>query len=124
MDVSGSHQLDLSHNIKKKSLDRFGAVVGREVTHELGHTLKEEHVKEYAAAVNKNTTDGLPAAAAAVPTPAPAPPRAPKVDPTKVPGYCGPCYGAELRPGQCCNTVSLAMGGSGAQPDARWTRGS
>jgi len=45
MAVSGSHQLDLSHNIKKKSLDGFGAVVGREVTHELGHTLKE-HVKE------------------------------------------------------------------------------
>lgn len=25
-------------------------------------------------------------------------------DPTKRPGYCGSCYGAEERPGQCCNT--------------------
>jgi hypothetical protein len=25
-------------------------------------------------------------------------------DKTKLPGYCGPCYGAEDAPGQCCNT--------------------
>src|SRR5690242_13777233 len=28
----------------------------------------------------------------------------PKVDITKQPGYCGTCYGAEMRPNQCCNS--------------------
>lgn len=27
-------------------------------------------------------------------------------DPTKVPGYCGSCYGAQSRQGQCCNTCA------------------
>jgi hypothetical protein len=26
------------------------------------------------------------------------------VSKTKLPGYCGSCYGAEEHPGQCCNT--------------------
>ena len=33
MDVSGSHQLDVSHNIKKKPLDQYGNPIGQEVTH-------------------------------------------------------------------------------------------
>lgn len=93
MDVSGSHQLDLSHHIHKRPLDRFGEVIGQEVKHELGDTLKEAHVKEYAQAVNANLTAGQ----TPVPSPEPltTPPTPPAVDPTKVPGYCGPCYGSE-----------------------------
>jgi hypothetical protein len=102
MDVSGSHQLDVSHHIIKKPLDRFGEVIGAEVKHELSESLplKEGDVKAYAAAVAANATAGHVTPPTSV-TPSPAPP---KVDPTKVPGYCGACYGAELRPGQCCNT--------------------
>lgn len=114
MDVSGSHQLDVSHHIQKRPIDKFGEVVGAEEKHELGHTLKEEHVKEYAAAVQRNATaaEGEGGAAAPAsgtdasgrPLPTRPPPAVPKVDPTKVPGYCGPCYGAETQPNQCCNT--------------------
>ena len=104
MDVSGSHQLDVSHHIVKKPLDKYGEVIGQEVKHELGATLKEEHVKEYTAALQKNITEN----GMAPPTPPQpaqtAPPPPPKFDPTKQPGYCGSCYGAEFRPGQCCNT--------------------
>jgi hypothetical protein len=95
MDVSGSHQLDVSHHIIKKPLDKYGAVVGEEIKHELGNTLQEKDVKDYAAAVQSNSTDS---------TPPPPPPPVVVIDPTKVPGYCGSCYGAELHPGQCCNT--------------------
>jgi len=96
MDVAGAHQLDVDHHIIKRPLDKFGNVIGQGEKHELGHTLKEEDVKEYAAKLNNS--DGAP------PPPPPEPVTPPKFDPTKVPGYCGPCYGAELRPGQCCNT--------------------
>ena len=68
MDVSGSHQLDVSHHIIKKPLDRFGAVVGDEIKHELGPSLSETQ-----AVVN----DTMPLEQT-------------KTDPTKVPGYCGP----------------------------------
>ncbi len=33
MDVSGSHQLDVSHHIKKKSLDKAGNPLGDEIKH-------------------------------------------------------------------------------------------
>jgi hypothetical protein len=93
------------HDMYKKPLDRFGEVIGAEVKHELGHTLKEEHVKEYVAAVQKNMTHNNMPQPAAPPTPSPQSiPVVPKVDPTKAPGYCGPCYGCDMRPGQCCNT--------------------
>jgi len=88
MDVSGSHQLDVSHHIVKTPLDKFGAVVGQEVKHELGNTLQEKDVKEYAAARN-NSDNTQP------PPPPPVPVVIPAVDPTKQPGYCGSCYGAE-----------------------------
>jgi hypothetical protein len=81
MDVSGSHQLDVSHNIRKKSLDPSGAAIGPEVKHQLGHTMNEGDVIGQ---------QGLK------------PP--PLKDPTKEKGYCGPCYGAEEAVGQCCNT--------------------
>jgi hypothetical protein len=103
MDVSGSHQLDVGHHVNKKALDRFGSVVGDEVKHELGTTLSEQQVKEYKAAAALNATGGTPAPAQPAPTVV-IPPVVAKLDPTKVPGYCGPCYGAELGPGQCCNT--------------------
>jgi hypothetical protein len=75
MDVSGSHQLDVSHNIKKQVLDKYGMVAGAEQPHELGSS-------------KAGAKDG---AAAAPPVPA-------KPDPTKQPGYCGECYGAEAKP--------------------------
>lgn len=102
MDVSGSHQLDVSAHLKKIPLDRFGAVVGGEELHQLGGALKEEHIKQYAQAVQKNATEGG-SQPAATPQPTPSPPP-PTPDPTKQPGYCGSCYGCEQRPGQCCNT--------------------
>lgn len=84
MDVSGSHQLDVSHHIKKKPLDRFGEVIGAEVKHELSAQLSEADAKVYAAAKANGTAGATPITPLA--TPAPAPPR---VDPTKQPGYCG-----------------------------------
>lgn len=81
MDVSGEHQLDVHHNIKKKPLDPFGNPKGVEINHVLGHTMKEGEV---------------------IDTPGQKP--GSKPDPTKEPGYCGKCYGAEQTPGQCCNT--------------------
>jgi len=44
MDVSGSHQLDVTHHISKKSLDKSGQPLGVEVKQELGHSLKENEV--------------------------------------------------------------------------------
>ena len=35
MDVSGSHQLDISHHIKKKSIDKFGKDASGEIKHGL-----------------------------------------------------------------------------------------
>jgi len=94
MDVSGSHQLDVSHHIKKKPIDKNGLPVGLEQKHELGHVLTEADIKA------QNET--AKAAAAALAAGAPPPPA--KIDPTKVAGYCGPCYGAEQTQGECCNT--------------------
>ena len=31
-------------------------------------------------------------------------------DPTKAPGYCGSCYGAQSKEGQCCNTCAEVRG--------------
>lgn len=86
MDVSGSHQLDVSHHIKKKPLDRFGEVIGAEVKHELSAQLSEADAKLYAAAKANGTAGATPITPLATPAPAP-----PKVDPTKQPGYCGAC---------------------------------
>lgn len=80
MDVSGSHQLDVSHHIKKKSLDKFGNPLGDEIKHELSTPLRP----------GQNGTSGNSSEVV--------------LAKDKQPGYCGPCYGAELRPGQCCNT--------------------
>jgi len=82
MDVSGSHQLDVSHHIKKQSLDVDGKPLGIEVKQELGHSLKEHEV------TGLNNSDHQVA----------------KHDPTKAPDYCGSCFGAEEIPGQCCNS--------------------
>jgi len=87
MDVSGAHQLDVSHHIVKKPLDKHGNVIGKEVTQEMGQSLREVDLK----AAAQNATGG---AAAAESTPPPTPLAVPAVDPTKVPGYCGSCYGA------------------------------
>ncbi len=89
MDVSGSHQLDVNHNIKKQELDRFGEPAGAEQPHQLGGT-----------AVPVGATSTAPGGKSHPSQPV----AVPKADPTKVPGYCGPCYGAEDKPGQCCNT--------------------
>jgi len=99
MDVSGSHQLDVSHHIKKQPLDRSGQPIGDEVRHELetSKPLKAEELAAFKEAVQNNQT-GPAHIRAAAPIPKP------KIDPTKQPGYCGPCYGAELHPQQCCNT--------------------
>jgi len=60
--------------------------VGVEVKQELGQSLKEHEVTGL-----KDDTES-------------AAPKEEKIDKTKLPGYCGPCYGAEEKPGQCCNT--------------------
>jgi hypothetical protein len=92
MDVSGSHQLDVSHHITKKSLDSSGNPLGVEVKQELGHSLKESDVT---GLKDDHHTD--PATGQAVKA-------EPPVDKTKLPGYCGSCYGAQEYEGQCCNT--------------------
>jgi len=81
MDVSGFHQLDVSHHIQKKPLDAAGKPKGKPIIHDLGHSLAPDEV-----------------------TGPDTPPREEKPDPTKEPGYCGSCYGAEDQAGQCCNT--------------------
>jgi len=81
MDMAQSHQLDVSHDVNKQPIDKSGKVIGQIIKHDLGGSLTEADFKI------QNTT------AVVV-----------KPDPTKVPGYCGPCYGAEDKPGQCCNT--------------------
>jgi hypothetical protein len=81
MDLSGEHQLGVAANIKKKALNPNGDAIGQAVQHEVGEqaseTLSEADVLERAKRGE---------------------------DPTKKPGYCGPCYGAEATPQQCCNT--------------------
>lgn len=76
MDVSGNHQLDVDHDIKKKKITPDGKVIDGEEKHDMTPN------------VNGQPLHG----------------KLPDEDVTKKPGYCGSCYGAEERPGQCCNT--------------------
>lgn len=89
MDVSGEHQLDVNHHIKKKALDKDLQPIGGEIKHELGKTLNEKELKDIK---QNSSTEALALAPVA------------KIDITKTAGYCGPCYGAELDAKQCCNT--------------------
>ena len=102
MDVSGSHQLDVSHHIRKKPLDDAGNAVGEETLHAL-------HSEADAASAPSAASD-------AASSPKPAGVRAgaqPGVAVLNIsledilrPDYCGPCYGAESVIGQCCRTCS------------------
>jgi hypothetical protein len=104
MDVSGSHQLDVSHHIFKKPQDKDGKPIGTEVKHGRGTSLLLFGRHHFVAELKKTeVVNGTV-----------------KKDPTKEPGYCGGCYGcgiailvaiaqrvhcsSEERAGQCCNT--------------------
>lgn len=87
MDVSGAHQLDISHHIVKVGLDESGLPIGDAIKHELS-TGKNDTTTTTTAS---STTPAEPAASTQPPLPD---------------NYCGPCYGAEEFPGQCCNTCS------------------
>jgi len=73
MDVSGDYQLNIAHTVYKQRLSLSGAPL-------------EEH-KEEKDAINIDST------------------QTEKIEKAKKladPNYCGPCYGAEITPGQCC----------------------
>ena len=94
MDVSGSHQLDVSHHIKKKPLDELGNAVGAETV----HTLHSEEATVDAG--------GSPKAAGVRAGAQPAALSNITMADIMRPEYCGPCYGAETAAGQCCRTCS------------------
>lgn len=75
MDVSGEYQINIEHTVYKQRLSLNGVPL-------------EEH-KHDKDAVNTMMLAGD---------------KADKLKKMKEPGYCGPCYGAELGPGQCCQT--------------------
>ena len=98
MDVSGSHQLDVSHHIKKKPLDENGNAVGAETVHALHSDQGGE---------GGEGQDGGPKAAGvrAQGMGIPGLTNLTMADLAR-PDYCGPCYGAEVTMGQCCRTCS------------------
>ena len=96
MDVSGEQELDVSHDIFKRRLDRRGkpiaagekdAVNGNKVDPETVAARKRAKTQSEAeerGLVGGNETDAEAVAAASAP--------------------CGSCYGSEQTPEQCCNT--------------------
>ena len=94
MDVSGSHQLDVSAHIKKVPLGEDGSPVGEEELHSMeaaveqhddGNHNQQQQRARHAAGV---TPGGINVSLADI----------------QNPSYCGPCYGAESYSGQCCRT--------------------
>ena len=96
MDASGSHQLEIMHDVFKKRVDHSGAEIhGVAVPAQRG-TLKttEGLLKEKTKAEEEGRPadpDAVAAAAAAR--------EASGADPS-----CGSCYGAQQAPDECCNT--------------------
>ena len=93
MDVSGSHQLDVSAHIKKVPLGEDGSPVGEEQLHSM-------HAQEDTQQQQAQSAEGSPAAAGVVPGVGS---NLTMAD-IEAPSYCGPCYGAESYSGQCCRT--------------------
>ncbi|KAI3431420.1 hypothetical protein D9Q98_004473 [Chlorella vulgaris] len=79
MDISGEVQLEVDHDVYKRRLSADGTPLDDGVKHEVGPRAQ--------LPANGSDPDSPP-------------------DPTKVPGYCGSCYGAQSRQGQCCNTCA------------------
>ena len=95
MDVSGSHQLDVSHHIKKKPLDELGNAVGEETVHALhSDGAGGDEGSEAGKAAGMRAQGGFPALTNLT-----------MADLAR-PEYCGPCYGAEAVAGQCCRTCT------------------
>ena len=96
MDVSGSHQLDVSAHIKKVPLGDDGSPVGEEQLHSM-----EAAVEQHEEGAGAAPRAARPAAAGVVPGGG-------GLNLTMAdiqdPSYCGPCYGAESYSGQCCRT--------------------
>ena len=79
MDMSGGHQEEVEHTVHKKRLDKEGNDIGVALKDEIGKTKVDapEDVSEEGKKLKAKLSD---------------------------PKYCGSCYGAELGPGDCCNT--------------------
>ena len=103
MDVSGSHQLDLSHHIRKKPLDELGNAVGEETLHTL-HS--GDDAEAAATAAHTDAASSLKAAGVRAGAQAAASVPVLSMADIQRPEYCGPCYGAESVQGQCCRTCS------------------
>ena len=100
MDVSSSHQLDVSHHIKKKRIDQYGREVGDEILHTLTQQpepeQQQQQQQQQAAAAGVRAGGGGGSAPAGGLT----------LADIQNPAYCGSCYGAESMPGQCCRSCS------------------
>ena len=100
MDVSGSHQLDVSAHIKKVPLGEDGSPVGEEELHSMeaaaeqgqgqgqgeGSASEQQRARHAAGVIAGGAGTNLTMAD------------------LESPSYCGPCYGAESYAGQCCRT--------------------
>lgn len=120
MDLSGNHQLDVDHNVFKRSLDADGNVLAEQTQkNKLGHTLtsKEQlhgddahrglHPKNAHHEADHEHVDDennpLPKEGAAEKAPDSADQATPSASPSAAAAVgCGDCYGAG-EPGQCCN---------------------
>jgi hypothetical protein len=96
MDVSGEQTIDLDHNVMKKPVDHQGNEIGGVIKHDVANAKKldekkviENHGEDEE---EKKPSEGKNAAV-----------RKAELDHTDE-RYCGSCYGAEEKEGDCCNT--------------------
>ena len=97
MDVSGSHQLDVSAHIKKVPLGEDGSPVGEEELHSMESSSSEQEQQRDDA--QSQQQQRARHAAGVMPGGSNL-----SMADIQEPSYCGPCYGAESYAGQCCRT--------------------
>ena len=95
MDVSGSHQLDVSAHIKKVPLGEDGSPVGEEELHSMEAAVQQQQQQQHDDGGQQQQQRARHAAGVTSNL---------SMADIQEPSYCGPCYGAESYSGQCCRT--------------------